>query len=317
MEDSPIQNNDDFNEKYIIKEKKGSGGTAQAFVVVEKNTKTKYIAKIIDKDTDKFFEREVEILNILNNKNNPNIIRIIESGQGFIDMKDEEKGEKEEKKYMILEYAHNRELDDYVDYGGSGFGELHGKFIFSEILNGIRCVHDLGYCHKDLSMSNIFLDIHYNPKIGDFGAAAINANYLTETFGTPGYKCPEMNLDKPYDGQKADIFSLGAILIYLVFGKKGFKDAIKDDEMYSLIIENSEQSIKNYWEKMGLCLGEPISEEFKDLYLQMVSLNYNDRPNVDDILAHPWITSIYNYDQEELKKSVKENFRARKKRLNF
>ena len=70
---------------------------------------------------------------------------------------------------MIQEYAKNRELFYYIVYAGDiGFGETFGKIIFKKIINGMATIHELGYCHKDLSLSNIFLDENYEPKIGDF-----------------------------------------------------------------------------------------------------------------------------------------------------
>ena len=52
---SPISAKELFNEKYKIKEKKGSGGSAKAFVVVEKETKREYIAKLVDNND--YFQR--------------------------------------------------------------------------------------------------------------------------------------------------------------------------------------------------------------------------------------------------------------------
>ena len=78
---------------------------------------------------------------------------------------------------MIQEYAKNRELFDYIVYAGDiGFGETFGKIIFKKIINGMRTIHELGYCHKDLSLSNIFLDENYEPKIGDFGSLLVHVD---------------------------------------------------------------------------------------------------------------------------------------------
>ena len=73
--------------KYLILEKKGSGGTANAFLVKQKGNETEYIAKVLkveDEETEQYHENEVKYLNILNkrskffwlNKIFPIIIRI-------------------------------------------------------------------------------------------------------------------------------------------------------------------------------------------------------------------------------------------------
>ena len=105
----------------------------------------------------------------------------------------------------------------------------------------MKCIHESGYCHKDLSLSNIFLDENYEPKIGDFGAAMKNNNDLKEFIGTREFKAPEIIKKITHDGQKADIFSLGQILICIVFGKLGFENPNRVDKWYKLIIEKEEK----------------------------------------------------------------------------
>ena len=108
----------------------------------------------------------------------------------------------------------------------------------------METIHDLGYCHKDLSLSNIFLDENYEPKIGDFGEAVKNRDDLNKFIGTRRFKPPEVIEKLPHDGQKVDIFSLGQILIYIVFGKPGFDNPDNDDGMNYLINEKEEKKTK-------------------------------------------------------------------------
>ena len=73
--------------KYIIKEKKGGGGTSKVFLVMERKSKLDYIAKIlIDEEGDKdgCFESEVKYLTLLKEQKNPYIINIIDKGEGHI-----------------------------------------------------------------------------------------------------------------------------------------------------------------------------------------------------------------------------------------
>ena len=52
--------------------------------------------------------------------------------------------------------------------------------------------------------------------------------------GTHGYRAPETYLEsnEGYEGDKADIFSLGVILFILAFGVPPFCEATKDDTFY-------------------------------------------------------------------------------------
>ena len=71
---------EEIDGKYIIKEKKGSGGTANAFLVTEKGNNTEYIAKVLKKDnedTRTYYNNEVKYLTIFKNDNNPNVIKLL------------------------------------------------------------------------------------------------------------------------------------------------------------------------------------------------------------------------------------------------
>ena len=69
-------------------------------------------------------------------------------------------------------------------------------------------------------------------KIMDFGFATYNQKRLMSYGGTMSYMAPEIMQHKPYDGQKADIFSLGVILFMSVLGKFPFAKADMNDKFY-------------------------------------------------------------------------------------
>ena len=140
-----------------------------------------------------------------------------------------------------------------------------------------------------------------------------NRDDLEKFISTPGFKAPEIIRKEPHNGQMADIFSLSQILIYIVFGKPGFKNPNRMDPWYKLIIEKEEKEkieekeecLKNYWLKMGTCLGfeeEIISDEFKDLYMNMVCPEPEKRLTIQEILEHPWIKSAGDIIDENLRK---------------
>lgn len=81
-------------------------------------------------------------------------------------------------------------------------------------------MHNRDVLHRDLKMSNIFLDDQMNIKIGDLGLAAIlvsekdaTAIRRTTLCGTPNYIAPEiLNKSKPGHDARVDIWSLGIIM---------------------------------------------------------------------------------------------------------
>jgi serine/threonine protein kinase len=85
-----------------------------------------------------------------------------------------------------------------------------------------------------LKLENILIGNNFKAKICDFGLYQ-ELNYKVQTNrGTHGYRAPETYLEsnEGYDGDKADIFSLGVILFILSFGAPPFFQATKDDTFY-------------------------------------------------------------------------------------
>ena len=75
-----------------------------------------------DEETEQYHENEVKYLNILKKYSIPYVLNIIDNGEGPIIRKNRNKGLPLTKKYIILEYAPNRELADFIIITKSGLG---------------------------------------------------------------------------------------------------------------------------------------------------------------------------------------------------
>src|SRR5438874_6066943 len=103
--------------------------------------------------------------------------------------------------------------------------------LMAKVARGIAYAHGKGLLHRDLQPGNILLDGNGEPMVSDFGLAKWldQDSALTrtlETLGTPGYIAPEQT-ECPADKltPAADIYSLGAILFYLLTGRPPFVGA--------------------------------------------------------------------------------------------
>ena len=242
--------------------------------------------------------------------NNPYIVNLIDFGEEFLDFK-KNPGNKQ---YAILEYCSRGELFDFIEKTEFGLKEKYAKFLFRKILKGVQAFHNLGICHRDLKLENILLDEYFNPKICDFGFATEiegknNSGKLTKFLGSKNYAAPEMSLNKPYNGIKADIFSLGVILFNLATGKIGFIEANINDPYYKYII-NHHYSI--YWKIVQEIIGE-IPDEIKTLYIKMVNFNEEKRPTIEEILNDSWMKEINDLNEMEYKALEQEVYQEFKK----
>ena len=269
-------------------------------MVKRENTDEQYVAKVIkDDDDENSYKREIYALNILNPFHNLYIINLISSGVGTVFWNNKEENEK---RYIVLEHATKGTLFDYFFYPGMGFGELKSKVIFKKILEGIKCCHDHGICHRDIKLENVLLDDVYNPKICDFGFVTKYSPELEEDLGTEQYKAPEIWAEKPYDGFKIDIFSLGQTLMVLTYGIYGFKNATGRDKLYPTIALGKKTE---YWNIIDTSI-KGITQDFKDLFFAMVSFNPKKRPKIDEILNHNWFKEINTMKKEQKKILKKE-----------
>ena len=205
--------------KYIIKEKKGKGYSAEVYRVEDKETKKNFACKILIKD-DSYFDKEKEILELLKKKKIENIVNLEAYGNEIIDLG---KGPLE-RKYLILEYMEKGDLCQYMNI--APLKEIHAKLFFKKILKAVQNLHKNKVYHRDLKTPNILLDNKFNPKLCDFGFSTITKSGLRECLGSPQYAAPEI-YKLFYDGEKVDIFALGVILFNLVTGTYGFSRALK------------------------------------------------------------------------------------------
>ena len=210
---------------FKILQKLGEGFSSNVYICKFQNKE--YAIKILknNPNSKNYFEREISILNKINNNY---ITNLITSGISKFEF---DKNSISDNYYIILDLAKKGELFNYILYPKKGFSESQTRYIFTEILKGVKSIHDNGIIHLDLKIENIMIDEFYNVKISDFGFSIDNTNKeLINIFqGSEKYKAPEIILKKPFIGFYADVFSLGVILFLILTGNYPFKSARKYD----------------------------------------------------------------------------------------
>ncbi|MFD5324754.1 protein kinase [Streptomyces sp. NPDC127092] len=109
-------------------------------------------------------------------------------------------------------------------------GPLHEpavRALAAALAHALREIHAAGLVHRDLKPANIVLTAA-GPHVIDFGIARPEHGLTLTTSGqvpvTPGYGAPEQVLGQRV-GPPADVFSLGAVLVYAASGRPAFEGA--------------------------------------------------------------------------------------------
>ena len=125
--------------------------------------------------------------------------------------------------------------------------EQTASLIVKHLLIGLKFLHDRKIIHRDLKLSNLFIDNDFKVRIGNFGNAIVVEDMearMKEKCGSDAYQAPEMFFsDQPrVDGynHKVDIWSVGVITALLLTGEHPFIHS------YSIESKWREQFAKKY-----------------------------------------------------------------------
>jgi serine/threonine protein kinase/tetratricopeptide (TPR) repeat protein len=210
---------------YLILDKLGAGGMGVVFKARHRRLGPVVALKILppsfarDRMAVSRFKREVEAAGRLNH---PNIVAALEA--------DEDRGVH----FLVMEYVEGRDLDRVVrERGPLRIAEALDYLI--QAARGLEAAHAQGIVHRDIKPSNLMLDAAGTVRVLDMGLALIvdasnpfgaaAATRLTASgmyMGTVDYMAPEQAEDSKRADHRADIYSLGCTLFYLLTAREPF-----------------------------------------------------------------------------------------------
>ena len=108
-----------------------------------------------------------------------------------------------------------------------GLSEKQTLALFDGILAGMEFAHGKGIIHRDIKPSNVMILQSGEPVLMDFGLAKfvtddVDLTRSHQVMGTIDFMSPEQAISAKNVDELSDIFSLGALLYYMVTGKKWF-----------------------------------------------------------------------------------------------
>ncbi|MEV0529417.1 serine/threonine-protein kinase [Streptomyces sp. NPDC050439] len=146
------------------------------------------------------------------------------------------------------------------------------RVLVAGLAEALAHVHGLGLVHRDVKPSNVMLTMD-GPRLIDFGIARATDGTasLTSTgvsVGSPGYMSPEQILGKGVAGA-ADVFSLGAVLVFAATGASPFPGDSSASLLYKVVHEEPE-------------LG-PLAGELRDIARQCLAKDPAARPAPEEL----------------------------------
>ncbi|XP_070508302.1 ovarian-specific serine/threonine-protein kinase Lok-like [Chironomus tepperi] len=297
---------------YFVEKLLGDGPNGRAYFVHNVRTLERLALKRVkkfeeDPPNDLAFEAK-----IMNNLNHPNIVKLLHVHDELRET------------FLFTEYMNFRDILNLITSKTNvRLEENEARVCFYQVTQGLKYLHQLNICHRDIKCDNIFVhkeNDNYICKIGDFGLSAYDKD-LTQTCGTLLYSPPEMFYkNQVYKGTKADIWSFGVVLFCMISGKFPFH---KSFESYGTVEEQIKGGIIRF-----RCdeIWNDISYECKHLICCMMNVNPLCRYDIHEIEKHPWVKNhvkLHNVRKRSLDvtllKNVKciQNFVAKKPKISM
>ncbi|KAI7902665.1 kinase-like domain-containing protein, partial [Cokeromyces recurvatus] len=210
--------------------------------------------------------------------------------------------------YMVMELCDQGDLFDFVirDQDINPVREQTlVKKLFSQILEGVENMHANGVYHRDLKLENILLKCEDDEnedditcKVADFGLATRERYSMEFGCGSTSYLAPEHFNDSivnnnnpvttttttataatttelvPYDASASDVWSLGILLLALMFGRNPWQEASSADPAFAEY-KKCPRMLKNQ-------LFPELSTATYRLLSSVLSINGSDRPSVSE-----------------------------------
>ena len=202
-----------LKERYLVKEKLGSGGMADVYKAVDRMLGDRIVViKVLRDDcpelrtAKKKFNDEKEALGKINH---PGVVGLLDFGES------QEFGQ-----YLVMDYVDGVTLRSLISPGGLALPRM--AEIVRELGAALSAAHQVYVYHRDLTPTNIMLTRDGKAVVIDFGIAAIREPGADKTvtkviFGKPIYMAPEQR--NGVATPATDIYSLSLVAWEMLTGK--------------------------------------------------------------------------------------------------
>jgi len=151
---------------------------------------------------------------------------------------------------------------------------------------GLQHMHSKGYAHRDVKEDNFLLDDKFEPKLMDFGLSRKLGTKNDAQEGTGSHVAPEQWSDEKQLTGKADVWSMGEMLLKGALGKYSYD--IAKDRKSGKKIDGPKGALENdQW-----ILKIKASPLFKDFISTIMRYDPEERADVKTALEHKFLQDV-------------------------
>jgi cGMP-dependent protein kinase len=160
--------------------------------------------------------------------------------------------------------------------------ELDARFYAGCLVMIFEYLHDHDILYRDLNLKNLLVDVQGYLKLIDFTCAKYVVGRTFTIIGTPHFLAPEVINGQGYS-KPADLWSLGVLLFFVLYGKLPFGDNLNDPiEIYQNILNTRVNFPQNV---------NPLSKS-RDFLSSILNKNQSQRGKISDLRIHPWFVGL-------------------------
>jgi eukaryotic-like serine/threonine-protein kinase len=270
--------------KYRVLDLLGEGGMGTVYLCEHKHMRRRVAIKVLSSEKCQNpvlmerFQKEARAVAMLDD---PNIVRAHDvDWDGKVP-------------FLVMEYVEGTNLQKLIEDNGPLHHSRAVNYM-AQTTSGLHHAFEAGLVHRDIKPANILVDRRGIIKILDLGLARLaheSEAHLTNPedgglLGTADYLAPEQALNASTVDVRADIYSLGATMYFLLTGKPPFPDGTVAQKLIK------HQTVMP---KAPNTFDPEIPQGLNDVVMRMMAKNPNNRyatpGEVFDALQ-PWLQSV-------------------------
>jgi serine/threonine protein kinase len=254
---------------YDIIDRLGAGGMGTVFKARHRRMKRVVALKVLAANLSKNpifvkrFQREVETIASLGH---PNVVMAYDADEADVGH------------FLVMEFVNGRDLAACVEREGP-FPVAHAVNCILQAARGLSYAHEQGIIHRDIKPHNLLRDENNSVKVTDLGLARLNhgdegpatgaeVTMAGGVIGTADYMPPEQAVDSTTIDHRADIYSLGCTLYYLLQSMPPYSG----NTIMSILLKHREAEIPQLGEDR-----DDVPPELENLFRRMLAKKPDER----------------------------------------